>query len=159
MGHWYDINEINHDAIQFAIMLTTFKDKFIIIHNSKRGGWEIPGGNRESGETMLETASRELYEETGAVEFELTPYGIYKLNGSLGMVFYAKVEVLEELPKSEITEIKFEDNLPEGMNFGDMFYLFSDKWDECADKQMKKNMITIRKSSLPLEITIIASEK
>lgn len=159
MGHWYDINEINHDAIQFAIMLTTFKDKFIIIRNSKRGGWEIPGGNRESGETMLETASRELYEETGAVEFELTPYGIYKLNGSLGMVFYAKVEVLEELPKSEITVIKFEDNLPEGMNFGDMFYLFSEKWAECADKEMKKYTITIRKSSLPREITITVSEK
>ncbi|WP_338543819.1 NUDIX domain-containing protein [Paenibacillus tundrae] len=157
MSYWYDINEIMHDEIQFAIMLTTFNDKFIIIHNSKRGGWEIPGGNREPGETMLETASRELYEETGAVEFELTPYGIYKWNGSLGMVFHAKVEVLDELPDSEISEIKFEDNLPAGMNFGDMFYLFSEKWDECADKQMKKYTVTIKNSSLPRVITIAAS--
>lgn len=103
-----------------------------------------PGGNIEIGETLLHTASRELYEETGAVRFELTPYGVYEWNGSFGMVSYAEVISLGSLPDSEIDEIKLVDVLPEGMNFGDMFYHFSERWDGLEnDDGLKKYTIEI----------------
>lgn len=35
--------------------------------------WSFRGGHREPGETILETAERELYEETGAIDFEIEP--------------------------------------------------------------------------------------
>lgn len=52
------------------------------------------------------------------------------------MVFYAEVEQLSALPAFEIEAIKFEDVLPEGMNFGDMFYIFNDKWMERKYKRL-----------------------
>jgi 8-oxo-dGTP diphosphatase len=76
MNHWYELNEIDHESIKFAVIIAKFNNQFIIIKNKKRGGWEIPGGNREIGESILHTASRELFEETGAVRLELTPFGI-----------------------------------------------------------------------------------
>ena len=33
----------------------------------------MPGGHRAAGENILETAKRELQEETGAVKFEIKP--------------------------------------------------------------------------------------
>ncbi len=37
----------------------------LIVKNSKYGVWELPGGTKERGETILTTAVRELHEETG----------------------------------------------------------------------------------------------
>ncbi|UOK65807.1 hypothetical protein MT997_17040 [Paenibacillus sp. OVF10] len=102
-----------------------------------------PRRQQRNRETILHTASRELYEETGAVRFELIPYGVYEWNGSFGMVSYAEVKLLESLPESEIDEIKLVDVLPEGMNFGDMFYHFSDRWDGLENHKFKKYTIEI----------------
>lgn len=143
MSQWFELNEIDHELMKFAVLLAKFNNQFIIISNKKRGGWEIPGGNKEMGESILQTASRELFEETGALKFELTPFGIYQWNGSFGMVFYAEVMEMDTLPEFEIEEVKFEDVLPRGLNFGDMFYIFSDKWDERKDKKLTKYSIDI----------------
>ncbi|MEK4661404.1 NUDIX domain-containing protein [Priestia sp. FSL H7-0729] len=143
MSQWFDLDELDPELIKFAVIIAKYNHKFIIIKNRKRGGWEIPGGNKEMGETILHTASRELYEETGAVHFELTPYGVYEWNGSFGMVSYAEVILLGSLPESEIDEIKLVDVLPEGMNFGDMFYHFLDRWDGLEKYEFKKYTIEI----------------
>lgn len=67
MSQWYELDEVDHELMKFAVIIATFQNQYIIIHNNKRGGWEIPGGSRETGESIVQTASRELYEETGAV--------------------------------------------------------------------------------------------
>ncbi|WMT39643.1 NUDIX domain-containing protein [Paenibacillus sp. D2_2] len=152
MRHWYELNEINHEIIRFTILIAKYNNQFIIINNTKRGGWEIPGGSREIGESVLYTASRELYEETGAVRFELTPFGIYQLNGSYGMVFFAEVEEMSTLPNFEIEEIKFEDDMPEGMNFGDLFYNLYDRWNERKDKRLEKYAIDIKNLGFPIPL-------
>ena len=41
----------------------------------------MPGGHREAGENILETAKRELQEETGAVKFEIKPICVYSVTG------------------------------------------------------------------------------
>ncbi|AZS16573.1 NUDIX hydrolase [Paenibacillus lutimineralis] len=155
MRQWYELNEINHDLLKFAVLIAKYNNQFIIINNEKRGGWEVPGGTREIGETILHTASRELYEETGAVRFELTPFGIYQLNGSFGMVFFAEVEEMSTLPGFEIEEIKFEDDLPEGMNFGDLYYSSYDRWNERKDKRLEKYAIDIKNLDEVNEIVIL----
>ncbi|MFX3649380.1 MAG: NUDIX domain-containing protein [Paenibacillus sp.] len=143
MSQWFELDELDPELSKFAVVISKYNHQFIIIKNRKRGGWEIPGGNKEIGETILHTASRELYEETGAMRFELTPYGVYEWNGSFGMVFYAEVISLGSLPDSEIDEILLVDVLPEGMNFGDMFYLFSDRWNGLEKYELKKYTIEI----------------
>ena len=48
-------------------------DKFLLIQRGKpprRGSWSLPGGAQELGETVRETAAREIREETG-VEIEV----------------------------------------------------------------------------------------
>lgn len=41
----------------------------------------MPGGHREAGENILETAKRELQEETGATKFEIKPICVYSVTG------------------------------------------------------------------------------
>ncbi|MHA6484092.1 NUDIX hydrolase [Paenibacillus sp. strain BS8-2] len=155
MNDWYELNEIDHELVNFAVLLAKFKNQFIIIHNKNRGGWEIPGGKREIGESILQAASRELYEETGAVRFELIPFGIYQWRGSFGMVFNAEVEELSKLPGFEIEEIKFEDVLPLGMNFGEMFYIYNDKWNQITKNTLTKYNIDINNLKKFYEIKIV----
>jgi 8-oxo-dGTP diphosphatase len=88
MLQWYELNDIKDELIRFVVLVTEYKGRLVIIRNKKRGGWEIPGGNREEGETLLAAATRELFEETGAVLFDLEPFGIYQRNGSYGMIFF-----------------------------------------------------------------------
>lgn len=38
---------------------------FIMVRSKKRGGWEMPGGGMEEGETPIGSAEREFLEETG----------------------------------------------------------------------------------------------
>ena len=46
-----------------------------------KGSYALPGGFANPDETIKETAQRELYEETGAVEFELQPVCAYSAVG------------------------------------------------------------------------------
>ena len=39
--------------------------------------FEIPGGHIEPGESPEQAARRELYEETGALDYTLQPVGVY----------------------------------------------------------------------------------
>jgi len=40
-------------------------DKFLMIFNPRRGGWEMPGGHIERDESVRDAAEREFMEETG----------------------------------------------------------------------------------------------
>ena len=40
-------------------------DRFLMVYNPKRNGWEMPGGKVEEGECDIEAARREFREECG----------------------------------------------------------------------------------------------
>ncbi|MCR8645663.1 NUDIX domain-containing protein [Paenibacillus sp. N1-5-1-14] len=124
---WYDLNEIDDCEIKFVVVIAKYRGELILIRNKDRTVWELPGGRREEGEAIIETAKRELYEETGSIIFELTPIGTYLFNESYGMIFCADVEAMSELPAYEIAEIRFSKSLPEGLNYGDVYYKMYDK--------------------------------
>jgi 8-oxo-dGTP pyrophosphatase MutT (NUDIX family) len=48
-----------------VVLVENCHDEFLVVWNRRFGGWTLPGGKQEPGETDQETASRELEEETG----------------------------------------------------------------------------------------------
>ena len=68
-----EIGQVDDKELKFAVISAFFQGKWIFVKHKKRDTWEIPGGRREIGEDINDTAKRELFEESGASDFELTP--------------------------------------------------------------------------------------
>lgn len=107
---------IDDDLLLFVVIVAKKDGQFIFCRHEQRQTWEVPGGHREPGETLEQAAKRELYEETGALEFSLIPVCPYGFDRdgdvSYGMVYAAEVTKLGPLPESEIAEIRLADNCP-----------------------------------------------
>lgn len=53
------------------------ENQILLQHRKDRDVWGIPGGVMEPGETFLETAVRETFEETGLTAEQLELFGLY----------------------------------------------------------------------------------
>ncbi|MGN6710052.1 NUDIX hydrolase [Anaerocolumna jejuensis] len=105
------------DKLKFAVILSKTRGKWVFCRHRERTTYEIPGGHREIGENILDTAKRELYEETGAIKYSLYPIGAYSVadtvaEESFGMFYYADIEEFEKELHSEIEEIIITEDLP-----------------------------------------------
>jgi len=93
----------------FVVIFTRYDGKYLYCRHRTRDTWETPGGHVEPGETPLQAARRELYEESGAVEFDISPAFDYFVEGHrnrAGQVFVAQVHTLGALPEEfEMEEI------------------------------------------------------
>ena len=134
--NFHETNEINDSLLKFAVIVARHKNKWVFCKNKTRK-WELPGGHREADETILETAKRELHEETGAAKFELFPICAYSIN-SYGMLFFAEIEEMGDLPESEIEKIGFFDDLPDELSFPLFHPKHFTKVKEALDKGIAK---------------------
>lgn len=116
---FYD--EIDDSLLKFAVIISKTNGKWVFCKHKERDTFEVPGGHREPGETIIDTAKRELWEETGAVDFEMRPVCVYSVKGktrvnenisdeSFGMLFVADIYSFEEIC-SEIEKIIICDEL------------------------------------------------
>ena len=76
---FYD--KVEDSLLKFAVIIAKTEGKWIFCKHKERDTLEVPGGHREAGETILETAKRELKEETGAVDFHIRPVCVYSEKG------------------------------------------------------------------------------
>lgn len=110
-------------AYKYVVTLSTYGGKLMLSRHKQRTTWETQGGHMERGETPLEAARRELYEESGAVRYDIRPLCDYWAGdeitgeGSTGMVFHAEIHELGPLPESEMAEVRLFDGLPENLTY------------------------------------------
>lgn len=115
---FYD--KVEDSLLKFAVIISKTNGKFVFCKHKERDTYEVPGGHREPGENILETAKRELNEETGATDFDITPICVYSVtaednfNGeeTFGMLYYSDIRAFEEI-HSEIEKIMITDTLPD----------------------------------------------
>lgn len=116
----HTLNEIDEALIKYAVIASRYGDSWLFSRHKCRSTWEIPGGHREPGETPLQTAHRELAEETGATSAEIHAVGVYKLN-DFGLLCYANVEALGPVPSdSEIAEVQAFRSIPAELTYGEI---------------------------------------
>ncbi|MFA9380299.1 MAG: NUDIX domain-containing protein [Acetanaerobacterium sp.] len=109
------------DALfKFAVIISRANDRWVFCKHRERTTYECPGGHREPDEAIDDTARRELFEETGAIEFSLMrvcPYSVTDDTGerteTYGMLYYADVTRFGVLPDFEMEKILLLEELPE----------------------------------------------
>ncbi len=88
-------NEWNEEA-RHVLVICQYKDQWLLTKHKERG-LEFPGGKRETGETTIQTAQREVMEETGGIIKSLQWIAAYQVFGEVPFlkdVFFARISQL-----------------------------------------------------------------
>jgi len=108
-------------SYRYVVVFARHKGAWLYCRAKGRDTYEAPGGHIEPGESALEAAGRELCEETGATDFDITPafdYSTRRQNSwSKAQVFFADVRELGALPGFEMEETKRFDGIPDKMTY------------------------------------------
>ena len=118
---FYDCGEVDDILLKFAVIISKYNGQWVLCKHKNRDTYEIPGGHREVGETIDDTAKRELHEETGAIDFSIKPVCVYSVTGKnrvnetgeemFGMLYFANITNFETELYSEIEKVVFLDEL------------------------------------------------
>ena len=118
---FYEDNTIDDNKLEFAVILAKYQNKWIYCKHKERDTWEIPGGHREKNEEILNTAKRELKEETGAQNFTIIPIAIYSVTvnnkTNYGELFYSEVKEMSQNLEYEIEKIQLFDDIPDKLTY------------------------------------------
>ncbi len=118
--NFYD--SIADELLEFAVIIAKTSGKWVFCKHRERDTYEVPGGHKEPGESIEDTAKRELREETGAIDFNIRPVCVYSVKGktkfnqtaedeNFGMLFVADVFSFEAELHSEMEKILITDRL------------------------------------------------
>ncbi len=122
---FYD--SVDDALLKFAVILAKAEGKWVFCKHKERDTYEIPGGHREPGEAITDTAVRELQEETGAKDFAIKPVCAYSVTGKnrvndtgeemYGMLYYADISGFDQELHSEMEKVCLFDELPEALTY------------------------------------------
>jgi len=124
----YEIGKLRD--YKYVVNFARYQDKWIVCKHKDRTTWETSGGHIEKGETPMEAARRELYEETGALEFDMEPvcdcwscdepHETDTITWANGVVFLARVRSLGTMPDFEMEKIQLFEELPSNLTYPDI---------------------------------------
>ena len=121
---------IDDEKIWYVVIVASYKWKQIYVKHKERKTWELPWWHREQWEILLDSAKRELYEETGAIDFEIKQVWHYSLedinkNKYYGGVFFAEIISLWKLPNYEVEEVQLFDTIPWDLTYQELHSIIS----------------------------------
>ena len=134
---FYD--SVDDSLLKFAVIVSQSNGKWVFCKHKERDTYEVPGGHREAGESILETAKRELQEETGAIRFDMKPLCVYSVTGktrvndtgeeSFGLLCYAEITEFATELHSEMEKIVLLGELPEEWTYPLIQPKLIEEWD------------------------------
>jgi len=110
-------------AYKYVVVFSCYQGNLLLSRHKARSTWETQGGHIEPGETPLDAARRELYEESGAAEYDIHPLFDYWAaddendSGAYGQVFLANIYRLAAIPDSEMAQTGVFDTLPSALTY------------------------------------------
>ncbi|MBD9048522.1 MAG: NUDIX domain-containing protein [Ruminococcus sp.] len=111
---------VEDKLLKFAVIVSKSNGKWVFCKHKERDTYECPGGHREAGENIDDAARRELYEETGAINYTIKPICVYSVTApdnfdgveTFGKLYFADINTFETELHSEIEKIELFDDLP-----------------------------------------------
>ena len=132
---FYD--KVSDELLKFAVIIAKSNGKWVFCKHRDRDSYECPGGHRDEGEDIITTAKRELFEETGAIDYSIKPICVYSvltgeditenIEASYGALFYADIKTFGELPDFEMEKIELFNELPNKWTYPEIQPLLLDK--------------------------------
>lgn len=140
---FYPLNYLE-DKVSFVVIISTYRNKWLYVKHKKRNTLEVPGGKLKENESPKEAAKRELFEESGALDFLLVDICDYAMiDGSkeqYGRLYFADINELGILPDFEIEERKFLEDIPINLTYKEIHHQLVNKTIE----EMKKKLYQIK---------------
>ena len=132
------LDHVEDELLKFAVIISFYHGKLVLCRHKDRDTYEIPGGHREADESILDCAKRELFEETGAIAFDIEPLCAYATIGKnrvnvsgdiiYGMLFVADIRRMDKL-EYETSEILLADKLVDNLTYPDIQPLFMEEYN------------------------------
>jgi 8-oxo-dGTP diphosphatase len=113
----------------YSVICARYDGRWIFVRHNNKKTWEIPAGHIEDHELPRDAAFREVMEETGAIEFDLTCVATYSVKEGCktgyGRLYFAEVKRLGDITDvTEIAERRLFDHIPENLTYPDIQPLF-----------------------------------
>ena len=111
---------------KYVVVLSFCNGKILLSRKRNQSTWETQGGHIELGESPLEAAKRELYEESGALEYDIEPVCDYWAEDAegfsigYGMAFRSEIYNIGPIPDSEMEEVGLFSELPKELSYPDI---------------------------------------
>jgi 8-oxo-dGTP diphosphatase len=109
---------------KYVVIISRINGKWLLSKHKERTTWETQGGHIDQGETPLQAARRELFEESGATEFSIYPLCDYwagdETSKANGMVFFAEIKEIGAMPDSEMEKVGVFNELPTNLTYPDI---------------------------------------
>ena len=123
---FYD--QVPDELLKFVVIIAKHNGKWVFCKHKEQETLEIPGGHREPGEDIFTTAKRELYEETGALDYDIKPVYVSSVTApwnfdgkeTFGMLYCAEIRSFEKELHNEIETIVLREKLPENWTYPDI---------------------------------------